>query len=80
MNPEPATTAVDYFRRMGFVEQSRASAPDAIRSAAEMASNCPGSATLSSPATFRRRSETPRAFVLESTNALGSAVDAEVGS
>jgi N-acetylglutamate synthase-like GNAT family acetyltransferase len=40
------TTAADYFRRMGFVDQLRAAAPEAIRSAPEFASICPSSATL----------------------------------
>lgn len=40
------TTAADYFRRMGFVEQLRASAPEAIRRAPELTSICPSSATL----------------------------------
>lgn len=40
------TTAADYFRRMGFVEQLRASAPEAIRCTRELTSICPSSATL----------------------------------
>lgn len=40
------TTSADYFRRMGFVEQLRASAPEPIRCAPELASICPSSATL----------------------------------
>lgn len=39
-------TAADFFRRMGFVEELRAAAPEAIRCAPELASICPSSATL----------------------------------
>lgn len=40
------TSAADYFRRMGFVEQLRATAPEPIRCAPELATICPSSATL----------------------------------
>lgn len=39
------TTAPDYFRRLGFVETSRAELPVALSAAPEVASVCPSSAT-----------------------------------
>jgi glutathione gamma-glutamylcysteinyltransferase len=40
------TTAADYFRRMGFVDELRAAVPEAIRNAPELTSICPSTATL----------------------------------
>jgi glutathione gamma-glutamylcysteinyltransferase len=40
------TTAAEYFRRMGFVDELRAAVPEAIRAAPELMSICPSSATL----------------------------------
>ena len=40
------TSKADFFRRLGFAEESRASVPAAIRSAPELTTICPSSATL----------------------------------
>ena len=40
------TTAADYFERLGFIRESRESAPVALRASAEFRGACPASATL----------------------------------
>lgn len=47
------TGAADFFRKLGFAEAERATAPDAIKSTAEFASLCPASAVCMSRALWR---------------------------